>query len=122
MNCITRKLRVKNTFNDGSDIKYHDHKENYEHSMNDVGIQIFFKIADIHDHENLNVKDDKYMWNKDTILDFFSKEQQKILSELARFIPTGPCMDEALKENEIADYYSKKKSIAQEEDFHAIHG
>jgi len=71
--CITTTLRVKTTYNDGSDIKYHDHKENYEHSMNDVGIHLFFEKEDIHYHENLTVNDINYMRNKEPYLELFSK-------------------------------------------------
>ena len=129
INCIdndyinaTKKLSIKASYNDGRNIEYQDIIEEVSYNLSDIGIRLFYNKKDLENHKKLIIEDARYLFNKNNITNHFDAEFEKVLSNIKESEPTGPILNEQLKEKIIADYYLKTVSMEQEKRFNSENG
>ncbi|MGI6327129.1 MAG: hypothetical protein ACOX1U_09325 [Saccharofermentanales bacterium] len=117
-----KKQLIKVTYNAGQNCETYEKSEVVIYKKDDIGIKLFFNNDDLENHEKLIISDLRYFKNKRNILQHFDQEYKKTVEKIQKSAPTGPILDEQLKDKIISEYYSKKISYEQEKNFNEKYG
>lgn len=114
----TLKRKVRVTYNIGKVSKENVITEDINFSYRDIGIKYFYNISDYQNHSDLVIKDSRYDFNRDLIIEFFREKNLLKLQEILKHAPIGPILTDDMREIILTSYYIEEEQLKEERTFH----